>query len=168
MPWLILKKVIGWRRQEAVNRRRGTRGTTLPTPVLSPVYLESSSLAWGSFLLYSWSYYCLYSRAKNLDLWALNLLEDSPGWAGAVSGAERVSFNAHGDVRVESLGWEESSWKSKARKMGQLQYVSFSFWLIWNLDEIICRAAMETQTQRTELWTWVAGRKERVKCMERE
>ena len=22
-------------------------------------------------------------------------------------------------------------------------------------DEIICRAAMETQTQRTDLWTWV-------------
>ena len=35
-------------------------------------------------------------------------------------------------------------------------------------DELICRSAMEKQTQRTDLWTWVgAGRQERVRCMER-
>ena len=31
----------------------------------------------------------------------------------------------------------------------------------------MCRAAMETQTQRTDLWTRAEGRKERVRGMER-
>ena len=34
-------------------------------------------------------------------------------------------------------------------------------------DEPICRAALETQTPRTDLWTWEEGRKERVEGMER-
>ena len=34
-------------------------------------------------------------------------------------------------------------------------------------DEAICRAAVETQTSRTDLWTWEEGRKERVEGMER-
>ena len=35
-------------------------------------------------------------------------------------------------------------------------------------DEIICKTAMETQTQRTDIWTgWAGGRKEMVGCMER-
>ena len=44
-----------------------------------------------------------------------------------MSGAERVSFNTHRPVRVESLGWEESSWKSKARKMGKCTICIFLF-----------------------------------------
>ena len=40
---------------------------------------------------------------------------------------------------------------------------------IWKdgTDEIICRAAMETQTKRTDLWTWLGERKESVGYMER-
>ena len=34
-------------------------------------------------------------------------------------------------------------------------------------DEIIFRAAMEKQTQRTDLWTRREGWRERVRCMER-
>ena len=34
-------------------------------------------------------------------------------------------------------------------------------------DELILRAAMEKQTQRTDLWTWGEGRRERVRCVER-
>ena len=34
-------------------------------------------------------------------------------------------------------------------------------------DEIICRVSVETQTQRTDLWTQWRGRKERVECMEK-
>ena len=34
-------------------------------------------------------------------------------------------------------------------------------------EEFICRAAMEKQTQRTDLWTQGLGRREKAKCMER-
>ena len=34
-------------------------------------------------------------------------------------------------------------------------------------DEFICKAAMEKQTQRTDLWTQWEGRRERMRCMER-
>ena len=34
-------------------------------------------------------------------------------------------------------------------------------------DEFICRAAVEKQTYRTDLWTPGEGRRERVRCMER-
>ena len=35
-------------------------------------------------------------------------------------------------------------------------------------DEPICRAAVETQMQRTNLWTWLGGgRKEKVGCVQR-
>ena len=33
-------------------------------------------------------------------------------------------------------------------------------------EEFICRAAMEKQTQRTELWKQGERRRERVRCME--
>ena len=33
-------------------------------------------------------------------------------------------------------------------------------------DEFICRAAMEKQTQRTDLWTWGGAGEEKVRCME--
>ena len=35
-----------------------------------------------------------------------------------------------------------------------------------HIDEFICKAAMEKQTQRADLWTWGKG-EERVRCMER-
>ena len=40
---------------------------------------------------------------------------------------------------------------------------------IWkdSTDEPICRAAMEKQTWRTDLWMWGKERKERMRCMER-
>ena len=34
-------------------------------------------------------------------------------------------------------------------------------------DKFICREAMENKTQRADLWTWMDGRRERVRCMER-
>ena len=34
-------------------------------------------------------------------------------------------------------------------------------------DEFIFRAAMEKQTQRTDLWTWGDRRREKGRCMER-
>ena len=33
-------------------------------------------------------------------------------------------------------------------------------------NEPVCRAAMETQTLRTDLYIWLVGRKEKVGCME--
>ena len=33
-------------------------------------------------------------------------------------------------------------------------------------NEFICKAAMEKQTQRTDLWTWGGAGEEKVKCME--
>ena len=34
-------------------------------------------------------------------------------------------------------------------------------------DEFICRAVVKKHTQRTNLWTWRQGRRERVRSMER-
>ena len=33
-------------------------------------------------------------------------------------------------------------------------------------NECICKAAMEKQTQRTDLWTWGGAGEEKVRCME--
>ena len=89
-----------------------------------------------------------------------------------MSGAERVSFNTHRPVRVESLGWEESSWKSKARKMGKCTICIFLFVTYMEPRKMVLMKLFAGQQWRYRhreqtFGHRVRGRKERVRCMEK-